>query len=137
MAILAMPAVARLQLRFRMAGMLTGEPRPKEVTMVRFIITTILALCVSIAVAAEDTPKPAVPAEGQTVTCPLGNVPGSGQGQKAGQKAGQEKGQCLRKRDGNGACQGQGAGCGKGQGKGQGQGKRLRDGSCLTKPADG
>jgi len=112
--------------------MLTGEPRPKEVTMVRFIITTILALCVSIAVAAEDTPKPAVPAvpaEGQTVTCPLGNVPGSGQGQKAGQKAGQEKGQCLRKRDGNGACQG--------QGKGQGQGKRLRDSSCLTKPADG
>jgi len=95
--------------------------------MVRIIIPTILALCVSFAPAAEATPKPAVPAEDQTFTCPLGNVPGSGQGQNAGQR----KGQCPRKRDGSGP----GVGCGKGQGKGQG--KHLRDGSCLTKPADG
>jgi len=113
--------------------MMTGVPRPKEVIMVRIIIPTILALCASIAPAAEATPKPAVPADGQTVTCPLGNVPGSGQGQNAGQ--GQGKNQGLRKRDGSGACQGPDAGCGKGQGKGQG--KRLRDGSCLITPTNG
>lgn len=110
--------------------MMASEPRPKEVIMVRMLIPTVFVLCAALAPAAETT-TPTVPADAPAATCPLGNVPGSGQGQGAGQG----KGQCLRKRDGSGACQGKGKGGGQGQGKGQG--KRLRDGSCLTPPADG
>lgn len=88
--------------------------------MVRMLIPTVLVLCAPLAPAAETT-TPAVPADAPAVTCPLGNVPGSGQGQ------------CLRKRDGSGACQGQGKGKGKGKGAGQGQGRR--DGSCLKNQA--
>jgi hypothetical protein len=106
---------------------MTSEPRPKEVIMVRILIPSLLVLCAALAPAAETTTPivPAVPADAPAVTCPLGNVPGSGQGQGAGQG----KGQCLRKRDGSGACQGQGKG--KGAGKGQGR----RDGSCLKDQA--
>jgi len=107
---------------------MTSEPRPKEVIMVRMLIPTVLVLCAALAPAAETT-TPTVPADAPAVTCPLGNVPGSGQGQGAGQG----KGQCLRKRDGSGACQGQGNGQGKGKGAGKGQGRR--DGSCLKDQA--
>jgi hypothetical protein len=105
---------------------MTSEPRPKEVIMVRILIPSLLVLCASLVPAAETT-TPAVPAGTPAATCPLGNVPGSGQGKTAGQG----QGQCLRKRDGSGACQGPG----KGQGKAAGQGHGRRDGSCLKDPA--